>query len=156
MKGDCAECHIRGVLEAHSVGDRYREVPWHHHDFRVGCVSGSGTRNAIAHRELARTAPDFLDVSSAGVTQRDLLVEAVPDGLERRDQPLLANTLENLPDQIRAVPRLVHERLLRELHDLPLCPDADERRVVADDDAPCPTTRFRDFGHLDLAGPRML
>src|SRR5690606_10601355 len=105
LQRDRGERGEGGLFEAHTPGNLRAEVLRNRHDFGVGSVGG----DPVADLEAFDTLTDSDDNTGVAIAEAQGLVELRLDGIERLEQTVGLDLLENLLDLIGLSLRLLED-----------------------------------------------
>ena len=100
VHGDRTQRGERRVLEIHAVGHVRHQVLRHEGILGVNGVSAAGAGHAVSHPESLQPVADGDDDTGGRVAEREGLIEAVLDGVERGEQALTAHFVQRLAHEV--------------------------------------------------------
>ena len=146
----------RSLHPGSASGNLCHQQPGHTRDFRVYSKSCAGAGDAVARLQIGDSLAGRNHGSRAAVSGSLWLIETAAHGLHCRQNTVALNLADDLPDQIRTGPRLLHEILAGKLGGRTFCACGNYRCRNPHQHTAGQKLRHRNFRHGDFSGPRVL
>ena len=118
LQADARQNRKGGLFIADGVGDLRAQVLRHANDFRVGAVAD----DTVSRGESRYTLANFQYNSCVAVAKRQRLVETFEHGIQRGEQSVRLDLVQDLLDLVGLTPGLGKEGPLGEFHEHSLRP----------------------------------